>query len=185
MNHGFGREPAHNWMVTRLLLGRDTDLRAAEMRARRFVRFGADAAFEEGVTTIRNGTDCGVAKREATQDVKTGKWSHEMMCRKDQDICSQQAFLVERLKRAQAVAEALEASPPDRSGDKKMGQKARKILAKTPTRDSKGKACWGGGGIGGDICIALECAPDETLVATDRSFDVICPALGVEHRRLI
>jgi hypothetical protein len=64
-----------------------------------------------------------------------------------------------------------------------MGKKATDILERMPTNDSKGKNCWGAGGLGGDISIALECAADETLVATDASFDLICPAIGIAHQR--
>ncbi len=181
MNRGFGREPQQNWMATQLLVARDPDLRRAGMRARQYLRFGADAAFEQGVTAIRDGTDCDVARRNAIQDPKTGDWHHNNMCKKTENICSQPEFFAEHRDRAKAAATALEGSP--RPADRKMGKEANKLLANTPSQASKGKACWGGGGIGGDICIALECGSQETLIATDQSFDLICPAIEVEHRR--
>jgi hypothetical protein len=169
-------------MVTEWLMGHDTDLRIVEMRARRFLRVDADAAFEEGIATVRDGTECPVAKRAATQDAISGEWSHDKMCKKTEDICSQHVFFDKHLDRAKAAAQALEGS--SRPQDRKMGKDANKILTRMPTNDSKGKACWGSGGLGGDICIALECADDETLVATDASFDLICPAIGAAHHRL-
>jgi hypothetical protein len=83
------------------------------------------------------------------------------------------------LKRAIAAAIALESS--DRDNDKKMGKKARLALANDHRDATKGAACHGLNGIGGDICIALECAEDETLITTDKSFDLICPAIGRKH----
>ena len=183
MNIGWGREPQRNWMITEWLMGEDSDLRIVEMRARRFLRVDAEVAFEEGIATIRDGMECPIARRAATQDTKSGAWAHDKRCRKTEDICSQHAFIEEQLDRAQAAAQALVGSP--RTQDKKMGQQASKVLARMPTNDSKGKACWGPGGLGGDICIALERGPDETLVATDASFDLICPAIHIEHRRPI
>jgi hypothetical protein len=181
MNSGWGREPQRNWMVTEWLMGHDTDLRIVEMRARRFLRIDCEAAFEAGIATIRDGTQCPVARRTATQDPNSGEWAHDKMCKKTEDICSQHAFFAERIDKAKAAAQALEGS--SRTQDKKMVKEASKILARMPTNDSKGKACWGAGGLGGDISIALECAPDETLVTTDASFDLICPAIGIDHRR--
>jgi hypothetical protein len=182
MNDGYGREPQHNWMITRWLVARDPDLRRAEMRARQFLRFKSDGAFEEGITTIRDGTECQVARRIAVEDRTRHKWGHNNMCKKDDEICRQPAFFVEQLDRAKGAARALEAS--SRTADKRMGKHAAAILAKAPNRDSKGKACWGAGGLGGDICIALECRSDETLVTTDQSFDLICPAINVSCRRV-
>ncbi|MHB1538695.1 MAG: hypothetical protein ACYCUM_13685 [Solirubrobacteraceae bacterium] len=71
-----------------------------------------------------------------------------------------------------AAAQALENSP--RAQDKRVGRQASAILTRMPTNDSKGKACWGAAGLGGDIFIALECDPDETLLATDASFRGEC-----------
>jgi hypothetical protein len=30
----------------------------------------------------------------------------------------------------------------------------------------------------------MECTEDEVLLTTDRSFDQICPAIGVQHARI-
>jgi hypothetical protein len=181
MATGYGGDVRRNWMITEWLMGEDTDLRAVEMRARRFLRVDADVAFHEGIDTVRDGTRCQVAQRGPTHDVVSGQWDHDKRCLKTENICSQHAFFDEHIERAKAAAHALEMS--SRTPDKAMGKRVADILERMPTNDSKGKACWGAGGLGGDISIALECAVDETLVTTDASFDLICPAIGVEHRR--
>jgi hypothetical protein len=48
--------------------------------------------------------------------------------------------------------------------------------AKVPLVD-EGQGLLGGNGLGGEIFIALECAGDETLLATDRGLDEIGLAL--------
>ena len=181
MSEGWGREPGRNWKVTEWLMGGDADLRIVEMRAKRFVRVDAESAFEEGVSTVRDGTECPVAREPAKQD-RAGKWDHNKRCLKTEDICAQHRFFGRELDRATAAAKALKGS--ERPPDRKMGEQASAILARMPTRDSKGKACWGAGGLGGDIAIALECGSDETLVTTDASFDLICPAIGITHKRI-
>jgi hypothetical protein len=181
MSEGWGREPGRNWKITEWLMGEDTDLRVVEMRAKKFVRVDAETAFEEGVSTIRDGTECPVARELAKQD-RAGKWDHNKRCVKTEDICAQHAFFARELDRAKAAAKALEGS--DRQADRKMGKQASAILARMPTRDSKGKACWGAGGLGGDIAIALECDPDERLVTTDASFEIICPAIDIAWHRV-
>jgi hypothetical protein len=85
--------------------------------------------------------------------------------------------------RALAAAHALESS--DRDADRKMGRKARLAIESQHTNSTKGVACHGAGGIGGDICIALECAEDETLITTDQSFDLICPAINRRHELIL
>jgi len=69
-------------------------------------------------------------------------------------------------------------------GHATMARIAREAMAASDKTRRKGRACWGASGLGGDISIALECANDETLLTTDRSFDEICPAIGVAHVRL-
>ncbi len=106
----------------------------------------------------------------------------DAMCTKAEEICRQPEFLSQEVERARAAATALDGS--EREGDRTMGQKANKALADISKNATKGEACHGANGIGGDICIALECGPDETLLTTDESFDHICPAIGVGHERI-
>jgi hypothetical protein len=181
MTKGYGRAPSRNWLITNLISEPDTtDLEEIEMRAEDFHRARAGALFKVGVDTIRDGTQCEVATRRP--GFGGGKWNYRATCRKDENICVQPQFLTGNLNRALAAARALETS--NRDADKKMGKKARLALENQSDDSTKGAACHGANGIGGDICIALECASDETLLTTDQSFDLICPALGIEHQRL-
>ena len=178
LTKGYGTKPSKSWLITNLISKPDTaNLEAIQMRAEDFRRIRARVFFHAGVATVRDGTQCGVARR-LPGPTPTG-WSYRPTCRKEEEICVQPRFFADDLTRALAAARALEAS--GRPADKKMGRKARFAL-EDPSEDStKGAACHGAGGIGGDICIALECAQDETLLATDQSFDLICPAVQRQH----
>jgi len=180
MTKGYGRAPSRNWLVTNLISQPDTaNLEEIEMRAEDFHRARAGALFKVGIDTIRDGTQCEVARRRP--EFRSGTWSYRATCRKEENICVQPQFLAANLNRALAAARALETS--GRDADKKMGKKARLALEDKRDDSTKGVACHGSNGIGGDICIALECESDETLITTDQSFDLICPALGVTHER--
>jgi hypothetical protein len=180
MRKGFGRQPSRNWQVTEWVMGAETDLRVVEKRLADFVRIRARAMFNAQVDEVRDGTECGIVGRRPYQ--RYGVWRYDPMCQKTEVICRQPEFLTAELERARAAAEALEGSP--RTEDADMGRKATQALADTSGNATKGKACHGAKGLGGDVCIALECAPDEVLLTTDESFALICPALGLEHERL-
>ncbi len=176
----FGRDGVRRWQVTEWVMAGDSDLRAVRMRVAHYQRIRARAQFKAGLKTLRDGTDCGVARREPY--LHNGSWRYDEMCKKSEDICAQPSFLQEQRDRVLAAAAALEKS--DRSADRVMGEKAKKALEDSDARATKGKACHGGGGIGGDVCIALECAADETLLTTDASFELLCPALDLKYERL-
>lgn len=181
LRKGFGRTPLHNWMVADWITRNDTrDLRLIEMRARDFQRIRSRAMFHAGVDEIRDGTDCSVARRRPKPSL--GGWRYRPTCKKTEDICQQVGFLRENLDRARTAASALVGS--SRAEDAKMGRDALKALEMLEQGATKGKACHGHAGLGGDICIALECRHDEVLVATDASFDRICPALRIQHERI-
>jgi hypothetical protein len=180
MAKGYGRAPSRNWLITNLISKPDTtDLEVVEMRAEDFRRVRAGVLFKVGVDTIRDGTQCEVARRRPEH--RGGTWNYRATCKKEENICIQPGFLADRMDRALAASRALETS--GRDADKKMGKKARLTLEDQREDSTKGAACHAANGIGGDICIALECASDETLITTDQSFDLICPALGVRHER--
>lgn len=181
MAKGYGRTPSRHWPITNLISKPDTtNLEEIEMRAEDFRRVRARVLFNVGIDTVRDGTECQVAQRVPEQI--GGAWSYRATCRKREQICAQPQFLAKNFDRALAAAIALESS--DREGDKKMGKKARLALEDSREDSTKGSACHGSKGIGGDICIALECAEDETLITTDKSFDLICPAIGRKHKRV-
>lgn len=175
---GYGRKPSRNWLIANLISQPDTtDLDEIEMRAEDFRRLRARVLFNVGIDTMRDGTKCQVAQR--FPEPSNRKWHYQETCKKQDQICIQPKLLAENRERALAAAIALESS--DREGDKEMGKKARLALEDPHENATKGAACHGSNGIGGDICIALECAEDETLITTDKSFDLICPAIGRKH----
>jgi hypothetical protein len=179
--NAFGpRAIGRRWQVTEWIMSNEADLRLVEMRAKNYQRIRARVEFMAGVNTLRDGTDCEVARRKPYRH--KNNWKYDEQCKKTEDICVQPDFLAQKRDRAMAAAIALEAS--DRSDDREMGKKARKAIEDSNPRATKGKACHAAKGIGGDICIALECAEDEVLLTTDKSFELICPALELEFERL-
>jgi hypothetical protein len=181
LRKGFGRTASRNWMVADWITRNDTaDLTVIAMRAQDFQRVRARAMFNAGVQTVRDGTECRVARRRPNPSSKG--WRYRPTCKKSEDICSQPRYLEENLSKARAAATALKGS--SRPDDAKMGKNALQALNELSTGGTKGKACYGANRIGGDICIALECGQDEVLVTTDESFDLICPALGLSHIRV-
>jgi hypothetical protein len=156
------------------------DLEVIAMRAEDFRRVRAQVLFHDGVDTIRDGTRCEVARRRP--ESQDGAWSYRATCTKQEKICVQPQLLAGDIDRALAAAHALEGS--SREPDKKMGKKARFALEDQREDSTRGKTCHDLNGIGGDICIALECGEDEILLTTDKSFDLICPAIGRQHQRV-
>jgi hypothetical protein len=181
LSMGYGRAAARAMQVTHWITGSDTtDFRIVAKRLDDFQRIRARVHFKVGISTVRDGTNCDVARRRPR--FRAGKWRYEPQCKKTQDICDQPAFLAARRERAEKAARALAASR--RKADRKMGENALAALQEADPAATKGKACHADKGIGGDIAIALECEKDEILLTTDESFDFICPALGLAHLRL-
>ncbi len=181
MSKGFGREAARNSKVMHWITGSDTtDFALVEKRLDDFQRIRARVMFNFFVDTIRDGTECGIVERRPYS--KSARWRYDDTCKKTDAICIQPDFLSNNIDRARAAAAALEGS--SRPDDADMGRKATSALAGNTANATKGKACHAARGLGGDICIALECASDEILLTTDASFDLICPAIGITHQRL-
>jgi hypothetical protein len=179
MKSGYGREAARNWQITEWLMGPDTDFRLVEKRVADYARVRARAEFRVGISTVRDGTECAIAARSPYH--RGDELRYEATCQKTHNICKQPTFLLKNIDRAKAAATALAGS--GRKGDREMGKKALAALEKLPGNATKGRACHSANGIGGDICIALECADNETLLATDGSFETLCPALGLAHEK--
>jgi hypothetical protein len=181
LSSGYGRSASRAMQVTHWITGSDTkDFLIVAKRLDDFQRIRARAYFKAGIGTVRDGTNCDVARRRPR--FRAGKWRYEPQCRRTQDICDQPGFLADRRDRAEKAARALLNS--GRKGDRKMGENALAALKDDDSASTKGKACHGDKGIGGDIAIALECEGNEILLTTDESFDFICPALGLTHLRL-
>jgi hypothetical protein len=178
---GYGRAAARAMQVTHWITGSDTtDFRIVAKRLDDFQRIRARAMFKSGIGTVRDGTNCDVARRRPR--LRAGTWRYKPQCKKTDDICDQPAFLAARKERAERAAKALLAS--ERKADRGMGENALTALRGGRPEATKGKACHADKGIGGDIAIALECEEEEVLLTTDESFDLICPALGLTHIRL-
>lgn len=181
LSMGYGRTAARSMRVIHWITGSDTtDFRVVALRLDHFQRIRARVLFKADIGTIRDGTNCDVARRRP--HFHAGKWHYKSQCKKTDDICDQPTFLAARKERAEKAALALLRS--ERKADRKMGENALAGLRDGGPGATKGKACHGDRGIGGDIAIALECEADEVLLTTDESFDFICPALGLEHLRL-
>ncbi len=179
LSKAYGRKASQRWQVLNVVTENKTaDLDEVAARLEDYRRIRARAMWRTGLREVRDGTKCEVARRRLEHD--GGRWAYRDTCRKIEEICEQPSFLEANRDRAEAAAEALLKS--EREGDQKMGKKALNALADEDRRSTKGAACHGGGGIGGDICIALECDEQEVLVSTDASFDLICPALGLKNQ---
>jgi hypothetical protein len=181
LSMGYGRTAARAMQVTHWITGSDTtDFRIVATRLDHFQRIRARVLFKAGIGTVRDGTNCDVARRRP--HYHAGQWHYKPQCKKTDDICDQPTFLAARREQAEKAARALLAS--ERKADRKMGENALAALQGGRPEATKGKACHADKGIGGDIAIALECEEDEVLLTTDESFDLICPALGLKHLRL-
>lgn len=178
----FGRGPARHWQISNVITeGETADLDLVSARLEDFQRIRSRAMWRSGRRELRDGTKCGVARHRPR--LEGGRWQYRGTCRKIENICDQPAFLAANGERARQAATALLTA--ERPNDVKMGKKALEALDRESPEATKGAACHGSSGIGGDICIALECAEDEILLTTDASFDLICPALGLKHERLV
>jgi hypothetical protein len=182
LRQAFGRKPGQNWLTFDMIGAESADVFEIEIRAEQFLRTRADALFELDVDEIRDGSECMLAKESAHQEVVSGRWWIRQICKREECDCNQVAFTDSEAARVDQAAAALAASST--SGHKRMARIAREAMAAPDKTKRKGTTCWGGNGLGGDISIALECREDETLIATDRSYDEICPAIGIRHLRL-
>jgi hypothetical protein len=182
LTRGWGRDASRHWQVTHWITASDTtDFRVVEKRLDDFQRIRARVLFRASIETVRDGTNCDVARRRPRE--ASDGWHYRATCRKDDDICDQPAFLKGQMERARKAATALESS--ERKHDAKMGKRANHSLDAIDSNGTKGEACHGAGGIGGDIAIALECATDEVLLTTDASFELICPAIDIQYERMV
>jgi hypothetical protein len=182
LRQGFGRKPGHHWLALDMICGDPTTVAEIEIRAEQFLRTRGDVMFGVGLDEIRDGSACMLARESAHRDVRTGRWGIKTSCRREECACDQIAFTDANHDAIDREAEALAASTT--SGHRTMARIARHAMAQADKTRRKGRACWGSNGLGGDISIALECGADKTLLTTDRSFDEICPAIGVTHVRV-
>jgi hypothetical protein len=181
LRQGFDRVVTQRWLVYDMLIdGDDCTVEELAHRARRHIRTGFHAMFNDRVD-VRDGSQCAIARRAASPD-EAGKWRYPGTCKKSESICDQVAFLRSQQPRVLTAAQALQHNA-SRDADKELGRKTEQRMRLADT-ELKGQNCYAGKGVGGDIAIALECAPDEILLTSDESFEHICPALGLNHHRL-
>jgi hypothetical protein len=183
MSQGWGREPGQRLRVLSLLVGDSSTLDAGEVeiRASAMLRYRSASMFETQIDEIRSGSECGLARNRVRQDAK-GDWVEEQpetrrdRCRKDDEICRQDDDLGSKVDRLEAAGKALLGS--DNAAHRTSGKVA--LQAAKVARDRKGKNCYG---YLGDASIALECADDEVVLTTDRSFEVMAPAIRISVER--
>lgn len=179
LSQGYGRAPGQRLRVLAMLSGQSLDLDTLRLRAEVFLRSGADELFRHRLDEVRDASECGLAREDASLD-SHGRWTLRRMCKKTECVCVQPQLLEDRRDDVSAIGAALRNDARFRQ----MGRLAEKVMASQDPLERKGKNCWGAGGVGGDISIALECAPNETLLTTDASFDVIGPELGIQVERI-
>lgn len=177
LSQGRGRE-SNSRLRTLSLLNRGENSLAPDLpiRARAFLRYQSRRLFRQQIDTIRDATECGLARMETKPDT-SGSYGLVDKCKKTDSICRQDQFLGEKVAELRAAGSALETS--GRVGDRKMGTRALTAAAKQTER--KGVICYGHLG---DVVIALECETEETILTTDASFELIGPALGLSVRRI-
>ncbi len=179
LSQGWGREAGQRLRVLGMLGGQELDIDRLRIRAEVFLRCESEELFMDGIDEVRDGPECSLA-REQVRLERHGRRSLRTACKKTECVCVQPAFL--QGYRA-SIAEAASRLRADKELAA-LGRHTAEVMARPNLLDRKGKNCWGPIGLGGDVSIALECRPDETLLTTDRSFQVIGPALGLTVDRI-
>jgi hypothetical protein len=178
MGVGFGREPSQRWLAAALMFGGKSSLDTTHIRIRalQMLRGEADARLRRTVSEIRADSHCGIAAGVPRQTPE-GSWTLKVTCKRREGICRHEERLGTDLTRWDAGAKALRASSVKSHRD--VGSRAAE-MSKEPAKRT-GVNCFGRTG---DLAIALDCRPGETLVTTDRSFEVLGPAMGFGVTRI-
>jgi hypothetical protein len=179
LSQGYGRAQGQRMRTLAMLSGQSLDVDSLAIRAEMFLRSGADVLFRNSVGVLRDGSQCGLAREPVTVE-PSGRRKLKTTCKRGECVCDQPNFLAGEEARVAAATTALRQHDEYRTAARRAAEAMNNpnLLART------GKNCWGPGGLGGDISIALECARDETILTTDKSFDVIGPAVGVAVERI-
>jgi hypothetical protein len=182
LSQGWGRSTGQRLRVLSILAAGDEALDAelVEMRAQSLLRYRSHALFHHQIDEVRDSSECGLARNR----VVSHKGKRELLnpdtnkdrCKKTDTICRQDAALGAKVTELESAADAL--SKSSESSHRKMAQVAKAAVAKASER--KGKNCYGSLG---DISMALEVDGDEVVLTTDRSFEVMAPALGIAVER--
>jgi hypothetical protein len=174
------REPKQVLRVLAMLTRGSKTLDATvRLKLRAFLRSGSRQRFNHRIAVVRDGSQCQLARNEVFRD-RDGAYKLVWRCAKGDSICEQEVFVTSRENEYRSVGQHLAGdSPSSRPRDRVAGEAA--IRASEVPRDGKGRACYG---TLGDVSIGMECGSDETILTTDRSFDIIGPALGREVMRI-
>jgi hypothetical protein len=182
LSQGWGRSTGQRLRVLSMLAaGEDPlDAEVVQIRAQALLRYKSLALFHHQINEVRDSSQCGLARnrvfvrrnRRELLNPQTGR----LRCKKTDTICRQDHALGDCVTALRAASQALLKSSD--AGHRKMGKVGQTAAAKSPER--KGKNCYGSLG---DISIALEVQNDEVVLTTDRSFEVMAPALGIAVER--
>lgn len=174
---GFGRQQAQRLLALAMVTRGSsmTDLDEINMRARQMLRVDAVRIFERTASEIRTNSSCGLAEQRP-QLTSAGKWEMKTTCRKGEGICDHERRIESDVARWKDGATALEQTDDDSL--RKMGKAATGMALEPSART--GKNCYARTG---DVAIALDCQ-GETLVTTDKSFEVLGEAMGFPVRRI-
>jgi len=133
------------------------------------MRLGVDHLIEQVASEVRTPSECPLAT--AVPVLESG-WQLRTTCKRGEGICARVDRVSADLERWTAGAEALlESDSPEY---KRMGRLAV-TMANEPDKRT-GKNCYASTG---DLAIALDAHPGDEVVTTDRSFEVLGPAMGL------
>jgi hypothetical protein len=171
LGRGFGREPSQRLRALALAVAGSErlDVETMAIRARELLRGDASRRFRRTVALVRQRSECGLARARPHQD--EGAWKLKATCVIREGICRHEGRIADDLVRWTSGAEVLRGSEDEKL--RRMGETAKR-MADAP-RERTGRNCYGRTG---DLAIAVDCEPDEVLVTTDGSFEVMAEALG-------
>jgi hypothetical protein len=175
---GYGREPNRRILVLFSLLrgarGGDWTKDELRLRARHMLDFRSEQMFRKDMAAIHSSSRCGLAENEVAPD-QGGIYALKSTCKKSEDICRQPDAIEDEVDRWTAGAKALKQS----SAHEAMGETALKMASSRNER--KGRNCYAKTG---DLAVAMDCPEGETLLTTDRSFEVMESAIERDVLRL-
>jgi hypothetical protein len=179
LSQGWGRQPGQRLRVLAMLANqlRDSSPTELRLRALQLLRCGSAQMFAHHVQEVRNGSDCGLAKNEVRRG-RDGRYSLVDKCQRKEEICRQDQYIEDDVAAWQSASKGL-VEHSSRSSDQNMGKLGLQLVTEPAKR--KGKNCYGRTG---DISIALECRPDETLLTTDASFEAMAKEAEITVRRV-
>ncbi|MEM7532891.1 MAG: hypothetical protein AAF639_11990 [Chloroflexota bacterium] len=129
------------------------------------------AFFDKDVIELPDPIGCPFMSLHAIPDNGSYRLEPDMPYRRGVMPCHIVDFLQEHREQLQALEPALRRDYP------KIADACQRVLINPA--DAQGNTCK----ILGDVIISLQTPADAVLWTTDASFDVICPVLGIEHRR--